>query len=373
MWIFIYNQSKLILLDFDMKKEMIKIRFRRTIEKIKAKNANALLLTRPANVTYLTGFLGRDSWALITARNVYLMTDSRYTEQAQRQCCNCRIIERKKALVDTFVELAGRLTSVKIVALEKDISLELYTRIMKKMVKRTKTVSGLVEEIRQIKDKDEIQTIRTAVNAAANAFEKLRKYLKPGTTENELAGRLEFEMRKADAAASFETIVAFGANASNPHYEPGRTKLKKNDTVLIDFGAKHNGYCCDVTRCFTVGKVSAKYKKAYRTVLSAQQAAIEKVKAGVSAVEVDQAARKRIADSGFPVYGHGTGHGLGLDIHEKPIIAPNDASELKAGQIITIEPGIYIPGQLGIRIEDDVLITDHGCEILSQKIPKVQL
>ncbi len=165
---------------------------------------------------------------------------------------------------------------------------------------------------------------------------------------------LDFQVRKLGATSSFETIVAFGPNASRPHHQPTTKKLKRQDTVLIDFGAKYKGYCSDITRCFAIGRASTFYKKVYDVVEQAQLAAIKMVKAGVEIVRVDAAAREVIRKTDLPVYGHGTGHGFGLEIHELPYLKPESKGKLKAGQIITIEPGVYIPGKVGVRIEDDI-------------------
>ncbi|TFG48165.1 MAG: M24 family metallopeptidase [Candidatus Brocadiia bacterium] len=180
---------------------------------------------------------------------------------------------------------------------------------------------------------------------------------------------MEFNIRKAGAAISFDTIVAFGPNASRPHHQPGSRKLSKTDTVLIDFGVKYKNYCCDITRCFTLGRPDTLYLKAYEAVKLAHDTAIKMLKANVDINKVDAVARKIIADAGLPVYGHGTGHGLGLEVHEAPAVSAQAHGKLKAGQIITIEPGVYIPGKLGIRIEDDVLITKTGSQILTCSCP----
>ena len=185
-------------------------------------------------------------------------------------------------------------------------------------------------------------------------------------TESEVAGLIDFNIRKTGSTNSFETIVAFGANGSLPHYQPGLRKLRKNDTILIDFGAKHKSYCCDMTRCFAVGKVNRFYQKVYTAVVESQRAAIKMVRAGVKVTEVDAAAKKVLAQYDLPEFGHGTGHGLGLEVHEAPVIAKTSKDKLKVGDVVTIEPGVYIPGKLGIRIEDDVLVTEAGCKVLSE-------
>jgi Xaa-Pro aminopeptidase len=196
------------------------------------------------------------------------------------------------------------------------------------------------------------------------------RHVRPGITESTLAGILDLEMRRQGAKVGFETIVAFGPNASRPHHQPSHRKLGQRDTILMDFGARYNGYCCDITRSFALGKPTAAYRRAYEVVEKAQAAAIRVAKAGVKLVELDATARNAIRESGLPVYGHGTGHGFGLEIHEIPFLKEGAKGDLKAGQIITIEPGIYLPGKLGVRIEDDILITNEGCELLTGACPR---
>jgi Xaa-Pro aminopeptidase len=330
----------------------------------------SLLVTKSANVTYTTGFSGDDSWALITGRDVYLLTDSRYTEQANNECPVCRIIERKGPMAEAVAELLKKLKLVRGLAVEKSISIADFDALKKHIKVRIKAVADIIESVRNIKDKTEIAAVVSAARIAAKALRQTLKYIKPGITESELAGRLDFQIRKAGATNSFETIVAFGPNASRPHHQPTSRKLKKNDTVLIDFGARYQGCCCDITRCFAVGRSNSFYKKVYTAVQQAQTAAIKMVKPGVAANKVDAAAREVIRKSDLPVYGHGTGHGLGLEIHEQPVISASSKANLQTGMVFTIEPAVYIPGKLGIRIEDDVLVTKTGCKILTRTCPR---
>jgi len=337
---------------------------------MRSRHIDALVLTKPANVTYLTGFSGEDSWAIVTGRAVYLLTDSRYTEQAQKECPSARIVQRKDPIAEAGGQLIGKLKFAKTVAVEKSISLEQYDTLKRNIAVPLKAVDGLVEDLRSVKDADETAAIRSAAAIAATAFQRAVRHIRPGITESEMAGILDLEMRRQGAKVGFETIVAFGPNASRPHHQPSPRKLAPRDTILIDFGARYNGYCCDITRSFAIGKPTAAYCRAYEVVEKAQAAAIRAAKAGASLVEVDTAARNAIRESGLPVYGHGTGHGFGLEIHEIPFLKEGAKGELKAGQIITIEPGIYLPGKLGVRIEDDILITEDGCEILTGACPR---
>jgi Xaa-Pro aminopeptidase len=339
---------------------------RRTLDK---KKIRCLLITRPANVTYVTGFLGDDSWAVVAGGRVYLLTDSRYTEQAEKECPSCKIIDRAGPMAEAAAKLVKKLKSVRTVAVEESTSLGDFEQFKNTVKARLKTAANVIESVRSVKDASEIAAIRTAASISADALHKTLPYIKPGVAESELAGMLDFQIRKLGARNSFETIVAFGPNASRPHHQPGRKELKKKDAVLIDFGAKYNGYCSDITRCFVVGGVTAFYKKVYDVVEQAQTAAIKMVKAGVKITQVDAAAREVIAKSDLPVYGHGTGHGFGIEIHESPFLKADAKGVLKAGQVITIEPGIYMPGNLGVRIEDDILVTETGYKILTRNCP----
>ena len=347
------------------KAEIYKHRIKNIRAQLSCRDADALLIVRSANVTYITGFLGDDSWALLTKRAVYLITDNRYTEQAQQQCPCCKIIERTEPMTKAVAKLLDKYKSVESVAVENSISIAQLKALRKNVKKRIKPVANMVESIRRAKCHDEAKAIRKAAKIASLALAKALRYMKPGVTESELAGVIELEMRRRGAKVSFDTIVAFGPNASRPHHSSGKRKLKKNDSVLIDFGAKLDGYCCDMTRCFAVGKPGRLFEKVYKAVQEAQTAAIEKVKAGVTLKSVDEAARKVIREHGFEPHGHGTGHGLGLEVHEMPIVGPQSRGKLQAGDVITIEPGVYIPGKLGVRIEDDVFVTQTGCKILS--------
>jgi len=352
-----------------MNKEVIKRRINAIRQQLNRKKIDCLIVTKPANVNYTTGFMGDDSWALVTKGGVYLLTDSRYTEQAEKECIGCKIVQRTNSMAEAVGKLLKKLKSVRTVAVEKSTSLADFEGLKKHVKPRLKTAANIIETIRSSKDGSEIAAIRVAARIAAQALKQTLRYIKPGITESELAGRLDFQICKLGATNSFGTIVAFGPNASRPHHQPGRRKLKKKDAVLIDFGAKYKGYCCDITRSFAVGKASSLFEKSYNAVQQAQTAAIRTIKAGVEMVKVDAAARQAICSSDLPVYGHGTGHGFGLEIHELPFLKPESKGKLKAGDVLTIEPGIYLPGKLGVRIEDDILVTETGYKILTHDCP----
>lgn len=356
-----------------MNTESIKERVRHIRAQFPRKRIDGLILTKPVNVTYLTSFAGEDSWAIATKNTVYLVTDSRYTEQAHKECIRTTVVERKDPMAETVARLLNKLRSVRTVGLEKSTSMAAYESLKKNVDVPIRAVDSIVEGRRSLKDTSEIAAIRAAASIAATALEKAVRSLRPGLTESELAGILDLEIRRLGATNSFETIVAFGANASRPHHRPTQRKLRQTDTILIDFGAKHKGYCCDITRCSALGRPTTAYRETYAVVERAQAAAINAAKAGVELTQVDAAARDVIRESGLPVYGHGTGHGFGLEIHEIPFLKEQAKGKLEAGQVITIEPGVYIPGKLGVRIEDDILITEDGCKILTGKCPHTAL
>jgi Xaa-Pro aminopeptidase len=352
-----------------MNREVISKRIKAIRRELNENKIEFFIVTRPANVTYTTGFMGDDSWAVITKRAVYLLTDSRYTEQAQKECIGCRIVRRKNSLAETVAKLFKKLKSVRTVAVEKSTSVADFEALKKHVRLRLKPTAGIIESIRRTKDRSEVAIIKAAASIAARALRRTLRYIKPGVSENELAGMLDFQIRKLGGTNSFETIVAFGPNASRPHHQPSKRKLKKRDTVLIDFGARYKGYCSDITRSFAMGRPTRFFEKVYEAVQQAQAAAIKTVKAGVELVNVDAAAREAIRSYDLPVYGHGTGHGFGLEIHEIPFLKAQSKGKLKSGDVITIEPGVYLPGKLGVRIEDDVLVTETGHKILTCNCP----
>jgi Xaa-Pro aminopeptidase len=352
-----------------MNSEIIKRRVRAIARELKKSQINCLIITKPANVTYTTGFLGEDSWALLIKGRSFLVTDSRYTEQAQKECPVCAIIERNEPMANTVAKIVKKYKSVENISVEDSTSMAEFGQIKKALKTKVRTVGAVIEKIRMIKDESEIAATKKAASIATKALANTLPDIKTGMTESEVAGMLDFQIRKLGSMNSFETIVAFGPNALIAHHQPTLRKLRKNDTILIDFGAKYNGYCSDITRCFIMGKPDSFYQRVYDIVEKAQAAAIKKVKAGITIKEVDSTAREVIRQSDLPVYGHGTGHGLGIEIHESPFLKPETKGLLQAGQIITIEPGVYMPNVLGIRIEDDCLVTRTGCEILTRKCP----
>lgn len=229
-------------------------------------------------------------------------------------------------------------------------------------------LENVMVNLRKVKDDHEIGIIRKSVEVAEEAFTAIRDQIKPGQTENYLAGLLGFELRSRGASgSSFDIIVATGTNSSLPHYRPQEVLVQKDQPLLFDWGARYDGYCSDITRTLLIGRVSPKIREIYKVVLDAQLAAIKFLRPGVNSVQADKVARDVIEKAGYGQYfGHGLGHGIGRDIHEAPGLRKTPpADELRPGMVVTVEPGIYLPGEGGVRIEDDVLITHSGCEVLS--------
>jgi Xaa-Pro aminopeptidase len=347
-------------------------KLRRLIRKV---DVQALLVTNESNVTYLTGFTGDSSylWIAANGRDI-LLTDTRYETQLETECPQLELIVRNSSTtqLDSIVRAARSNKTVKLGIESDSMTIGLAAEIIEKLPKVTLArTESLVESLRAIKDKSEIDEIRQAIWYAQRGFEILRASLRPEQTEREIANQLEFNLRKLGArACSFPPIVGVGPRAALPHGQPGDVRVGESDHVLIDWGAWGRLYRSDLTRVLVTARISPKLHRVYGVVLKAQQAAIDAIRPGVVAKEVDAAARGVIADAGFQRYfGHGTGHGIGLDVHEAPSLKPTTETALQPGMVITVEPGIYLPGWGGVRIEDDVLVTKDGHEVLTS-VPK---
>jgi len=350
-------------------------RLRQLHKRLKKLHLDALLITNPRDIRYLCGFVGDDSWALVQSDTIrlHIISDSRFEEQIQREAPHVVAHMRRKSLVDELQRLMDEEGLGRVGMQSQYVSLALCKQIEKKIDAQClrNVDDGLLTQ-RAVKDKQEVALIRKAGRIQQQAFERLLTGLRPGQTENELAARLEYEMRLLGAdGPSFNTIVAVGANASLPHAIPGRTKVRRNDIILIDWGARYQGYCSDMTRVLAVGRMPPKIAEIYKIVLEAQQAGIAAIQPGIPKKQVDAAARRVIDKAGYgEQFGHGLGHGLGLNIHEEPAFSRQARGELQPGHVVTVEPGIYLPGVGGVRIEDDVLVTARGRSVLTADLPK---
>ena len=341
---------------------------------VKKANVDGILVTNFTNVTYLTGFSGDDSFLLVTRDKDILLSDPRYTEQLQEECPGLELAIRSPGVkMAAFLGKVIRESKTKQLAIESLSMTVSMCNFLKETLTTVELVptEGLVEQLREIKDKSEIVAIRAAVDTAQRAFSVIRASLRDGQPEREVAHEIEQQIRWfGGSGCSFPPIVAVGPRAALPHAVPGDQEIGNSDFVLIDWGAHQNLYMSDLTRILVTGRISPKLERIYGVVLKAQQAAIEAVRPDAVMHDVDAAARNVIAKAGYGKrFGHSIGHGIGLEIHEGPRLAQNEYRPLKAGMVITIEPGIYLPGWGGVRIEDDLLVTRDGCEVLTT-VPK---
>ncbi len=331
---------------------------------------DALLVTNFTNVTYLTGFTGDDSYLLLLDTEEVMVSDPRYTTQLEQECPGLEAAIRPPGvgMVQSVAQIARQGHASKLGIEGNSMTVALGDQIAKALP-TTELVSttDLVEKLRILKDKDEVAEIRRAIWFAERAFQVLRASLRPERTEKEVADELENQIRLyGGKSCSFPSIVAVGPRAALPHARPTDQKIGADDFVLVDWGADGGLYKSDLTRVLVTGKISPKLERIYRVVLSAQEQAIAAIRPGLSCHEIDQVARTVIAKAGFGKnFGHGLGHGIGLEIHEAPRLAAKVHLKLEPGMVVTVEPGIYLPGWGGVRIEDDVLVTKGGCQVLT--------
>ncbi len=332
------------------------------------KKLDALLAASLANVRYLTGFTGSNGMVLVTRESALLLTDPRYRIQASEESdCTVKVV-RGPLIHAVAPEIRRR--GLKKVGFEKDhLTFDQHTTLSEQAPLGTtlKPVAGLVERLRMVKSEAEIGLIRQSVATNSKAFERTLRKVKPGVRESEIAAELEYQMRRLGAEKpAFETIVALGERTALPHAQPGSRRAQSNELLLIDMGASQGGYTSDMTRTLFLGRPSRRASRMYAAVLEAQLAAIDVVRAGVAAGEVDRTARRVLSRHGLAkAFVHSTGHGLGLEIHELPRVARKDQTRLEAGMVITVEPGAYIEGFGGVRIEDTVRVTGNGREVLT--------
>lgn len=330
-----------------------------------------MLVIGEPNVTYLTGFTGDSSFLLVTADTDIVLSDKRYTTQLAEECPDLRAeVRGPGSKMPELVEQVVKKAKCRTLAFEPHIMTVAFREALGEKLPKVEFVptDGLVEQLRMIKDKDEITQIRQAVHCAERAFEVIRASLRPDQTEKQVADAIEQQIRLfGGECTSFPPIVAVGPRSALPHARPGPLRIGESPFVLIDWGAKLGGYASDLTRILVTGKISPKLRKIYGVVSKAQQRAIDAIRHGVSMKKVDAAAREFITKSGYGnQFGHGLGHGIGLEIHESPRLGPTEDEPLKAGMVITVEPGVYVPGWGGVRIEDDVLVTRSGAEVLTR-------
>lgn len=348
-------------------------------EKMRDHHIDALLVSQPENMRYLSGFTGGEGGCLISHDRAYLLTDARYTEQAADEAPAFTVIDDERHFADAALSLLDKL-SVERLGFEQDFltygQVSLYRTTWESDTRAVDLVplSGVVESLRLVKDAFEIDRIERAARMVDDAFLKILQEIRPGRTERELAWQLENYVRQNGAEGmSFETIVASGPRSALPHGRPTDRMIQTGDFITFDFGAICEGYVSDLTRTVCVGQPSDAQTAIYNAVLEAERRAIDGLQAGLTGGAVDALARDYLTERGYgEQFKHSLGHGIGLFIHESPTLRKNNQDVLQSGMVVTIEPGVYVSGLGGVRIEDDVLIEDSGVRVLTHA-PKDEL
>ena len=343
-------------------------RLARLQERFPRLGIDAVLFFEMKNIRYLTGFTGSDGVFLLLPDKGVLLVDGRYITQAGEEASQCEVVQYRDK-IGGIVSALG-VGEVKRAGFEAAaLSVELHEKLRVKLapgllIPLTEALTGL----RSVKDAQEVLLLRKAVDIATEALLQVVELMRPGVEERTIALEMDYRMRALGSEeTSFPTIVASGTNAALPHARPGSRKIEDGDAVVMDFGAVHGGYRSDETCTFVLGRTDAKFREAYAIVKDAHDRAIEAVRAGAVCREIDRIARQVIERKGYGLhFSHGTGHGVGLDVHEAPRLSALSDQVLEAGMVVTIEPGIYLPGQWGVRIEDMVLVKEDGCDILTK-------
>ncbi|ALF11489.1 M24 family metallopeptidase [Parageobacillus thermoglucosidasius] len=341
------------------------------LEKLRALFAeydiDGMLVTNPYNRRYITGFTGTAGVAVISQDKAVFITDFRYIEQASKQVQGFEIVKHTGPIVEEVAKQVARLHIQKLGFEQEDVSYATFKAYEQAVNAELVPTSLVVEKLRLIKSESEIKILKEAAAIADAAFEHILSFIRPGVKEIEVANELEFFMRKQGAtSSSFDTIVASGYRSALPHGVATDKVIEKGELVTLDFGAYYNGYCSDITRTVAVGEISDELKTIYNIVLEAQLRGMKGIKPGMTGKEADALTRDYITEKGYGDYfGHSTGHGIGLEIHEGPTLSARSDVVLAPGMVVTVEPGIYIPGLGGVRIEDDTVVTENGNEALT--------
>ena len=334
---------------------------------LKKEEMDAILVTSPYNLRYVSNFTGTTGLAVITQEEGFFITDFRYTKQATDQAKEFEIIRNNGPIFDEVKKIVEDKNIISLGFEDAYVSFRNYDELDSMLESDLVAASGIIEELREVKDESEIAIMKKACEIADAGFNYILDYIKPGVSEIEIANKLDFHMRELGATGvSFETIVASGYRSAMPHGVASDKLIEQGDFVTLDFGCYYNGYVSDMTRTVSVGEPNPKLKEIYDIVLEAQLKVLEEAKAGMTGIEVDSIARNIIASYGYgDNFGHSNGHGIGLEIHEAPNTSQKAKNLLVPGNIITNEPGIYLDGIGGVRIEDDLIITETGNELLT--------
>ncbi|MFW2332008.1 MAG: M24 family metallopeptidase [Nitrospinota bacterium] len=355
-----------------VKKDYFLLRQKKLKQSIREAGLHSILITNLHNIFYLTGFSGSTALALFSATRGYLIVDFRYMTQAKKESYGVEIITTTNQL-ETFSKLAtkrrGKLVGFESSSISHFRSLEFRNAVPSGTLKPT---VGVVEKIRIIKDQLEIDTIKSMIKVIAASWSQIKSFITVGAKEREVSAKIEYLLAiEGMDKEAFEYIVASGKRSALPHGVASAKKIRNNELVTIDWGSIKNRLHTDMTRTVAVGQVSNRLRKVYDVVLRANQTAIDAIRLGMTGAEIDEIGRSVIREAGYEKeFGHGLGHGIGIDIHEMPSISPTSKSKVKAGMVFTIEPGIYIPNVGGVRIEDMVLVKEDKVEILTSAISK---
>ena len=336
----------------------------RLVEVLVERELDSLLVTNLVNVRYLTGFTGTNGACVVTRDDRLFLTDFRYVEQAEEQV---RGFEPVRAERDMLADLAGRLSG-RAGFEDHHLTVKAFRKIEDKVGEGVELVAAgeVVEGLREVKDPAELAAMNAAAELADAVYQELRERGMAGRTELEVARELERSLRDRGAEPAFPPIVAAAAHGARPHAEPRDVEIPRDTLVVVDMGAQLDGYCSDCTRTFATGSIDGDALEVYELVLCAQETALDAVRAGASCRGVDGAAREVIEEAGQgELFGHGLGHGVGLEVHEGPRLTKTAEGELRAGNTVTVEPGVYLPGEYGVRIEDLVAVTDDGCDVMT--------
>jgi len=353
----------------------VNLHIKKIYAKLAQENFDGLIVSLPANISYLTNYTSRDSYFLISKKENIYITDSRYTQEAKKHLQKIATIKKSNGSVFRIIADLCRDLGLKRLAFEERyLPFAEYKKIKEELNKRRDLIPtyGMVEELRQIKTAEELEKIKRAIQITIKAFKFIKDFISPGKKEIEVAAELERFIRYNGARKeAFDIIVASGPNSGFPHHLTSQRKIKNNEPVLVDIGVDYLGYKSDLTRVFFLGKISPTVKKIYDIVSKAQDKAISQIKPAVAINKIDTAARQYITQKGYGgFFGHNLGHGIGLEVHEEPCISRKENRKLKTGMVFTVEPGIYLPNNFGIRLEDIVLVTREKCEIISGSLNK---
>lgn len=329
---------------------------------------DGLLITKKENRQYATNFTGSAGVVLIAAHKAIFITDFRYVDQAKTEIKAAEIIMHKGNLEEEVANQVSKLNIQKLGIEDNNMTLQQFKKLQKYIHTEMVPVCEIIEDIRLIKDTSEIETMKIAATIADEAFHHIVTFLKPGISETDVRDELEFFMRKKGAtSSSFQIIVASGVRSSLPHGVASTKIIERGDIVTLDFGALYDGYCSDITRTVAIGEPSEEFQKIYNVVREALKRGTEAIKPGETAKSIDDITRNYITEHGYGQYfGHSTGHGLGLEIHEPLRLSQESKATLEEGMVVTVEPGIYIPNWGGCRIEDDIVITKDGYDVITK-------